>query len=926
MRKPTWQDELTPVLLWTAGQFLVLRAVDWARGAQDVHDVARQLVERHFYFAPQIVLVIIAYYLFRFVRSALNLRGVSVLEWLQASALFIIIGVIVLVTAHLDQLLFLASRLLPGLEPISASFSAGPLYGLFARNGTLRWGLDLVGLVICLFGLRFGAALSPDQSEARTLEKSGDYLKLGDLHLKQGDVKKAKQAYRKGKQTVRLAALELREGNAAGAAELYEQSGEAFAWEAAKAWNQAGNAEKAEKAGRRAITEARSGSRWDRLIEIAEATGDAAMLAEGCRRLAEVKAPGPGRSGLWKRSGDAAREAGRKVEAAEAYRAAGEFVLAAELFLEAGRPVDAAQDFERAGDLVRAAQAAQSSGNAKASFELSARDAEAKGDLLSAADAWYRAGNVERAAGLYERKGQFLKAANAWRETKRPDRAAPLFQKAGDLGLAAATFEEAGQLDRAAALYREMRFHEKAAALFKSAGRWLEAAQCLEQSGQFDEALALYRRGGKSLEAARCALQADQREKAWELLASVPRGDAASRSLFMELAAAHLAHGEARDAVHVLRELLGPSQVNRENATAHELLARALNAAGETAEAAARFARISEFDPTLLKADVPPGIQDVHRMAPLPPPTMPGSTPSPMSAPVSASAPTKSPSGILSSASVNVNASSSNPSIETPELRYRIESELGRGGMGIVHKALDQKLDRHVALKILPWQLRSDETAMRYFIREAKAIAALKHPNIVGIYDFGEGFGSLYLAMEFLEGPNLQTMLRTDPERIHRSWREWFVQASRGVAAAHAKGILHRDIKPANLMLDEHGTLRILDFGLARAEADSGATSKLIGTPAFFPPELLRGEPPTPASDVYSLGATFYTLATGRWPYIGDDVLVARLERDPDDPRPLAPQLLEVEVEILLKTLARHRPERYPDAGELLADLLSLEG
>ena len=263
---------------------------------------------------------------------------------------------------------------------------------------------------------------------------------------------------------------------------------------------------------------------------------------------------------------------------------------------------------------------------------------------------------------------------------------------------------------------------------------------------------------------------------------------------------------------------------------------------------------------------------------------------------------------------------------ETPETRYEILSELGRGGMGVVHKAMDKKLDRLVALKILPWQLRGDETAMRYFKREAKAIAALKHPNIVALYDYGEGFGSLYLAMEYLEGPNLQRLLKTDHERVRKNWRGWFVQATRGVAAAHAKGLLHRDLKPANLILDEHGTLRILDFGLALPQADAGGTSKLIGSPAFFPPEVLRGEMPSPASDVYSLGAAFYTLATGRWPYVGDDVLVARLERDPDDPRPYAPFLNEEEIEILMKTLARYRPERYPDGGELLAALLSLEG
>jgi serine/threonine-protein kinase len=246
--------------------------------------------------------------------------------------------------------------------------------------------------------------------------------------------------------------------------------------------------------------------------------------------------------------------------------------------------------------------------------------------------------------------------------------------------------------------------------------------------------------------------------------------------------------------------------------------------------------------------------------------------------------------------------------------------------MGVVHKALDRKLDRFVALKILPSALWGDDVAMRYFEREAKAIAMLEHPNVVALYDYGLGFGSAYLAMEYLDGGNLQKLLKSDPARVREHWRDWFVQASRGVAAAHSKGILHRDLKPANLMLDCRGTLRILDFGLARPVGDSGMTSKLIGTPAFLPPEVLRGESPSPASDVYSLGATFYTLATGRWPYVGDDVLVARLERDPDDPHPYAPFLSESEAAILMKALARFRPERYADAGCLLEALLYLEG
>ena len=428
-------------------------------------------------------------------------------------------------------------------------------------------------------------------------------------------------------------------------------------------------------------------------------------------------------------------------------------------------------------------------------------------------------------------------------------------------------------------------------------------------------------RTGRGLEAARCALLGGHREQAWEYLTGVPRSEPGLAEVFHQLARAHMAAGENKDAVHVLRELIGRGKVESDNLPLHMTLLEALRASGDSGEGV-ELGRIAAYDPSVLEgahgaADAVRGRGRGRRDAARPDPdagrsqvraltrrfARPAAPPPVQPPPLRIATPAAPP--------------PAKPTVgfglpETPESRYEILSELGRGGMGVVHKALDKKLDRHVALKILPWQLRGDETAMRYFKREARAIAALKHPNVVALYDYGEGFGSLYLAMEYLEGPNLQKLIKKDTERVQKNWRTWFVQATRGIAAAHAKGILHRDLKPANLILDEHGTLRILDFGLALPQADAGGTSKLIGSPAFFPPEVLRGEMPSPASDVYSLGAAFYTLATGRWPYVGDDVLVARLERDPDDPRPYAPFLKEEEVAILMKSLARHRPGPLP--------------
>lgn len=933
MRRRTWKDELATLLIATGAQLLVLRAADWARANRGTQDLAARFVEYRFFFLPQILAVFLVLFVVRLIRSVLDFRGMRFGDWIRSSAVLVGFGVAFVPVAHFDQILgFLVNAFgVASLELERQALSTSPLYGVLQRSGTLRLGLDLAGVLVVLGALRFTRPLAADVVAAREAARFGEFARAGDLLLKAGDVSGAKQMFRKGKSWARLAALEQRDGNEREAAVLYEKGGDGFAWEASRAWEAAGDPERARALVDAAMAAARAGARWDRLAEIAETTGDSATLAEACRRLAEAQPAGPVRAALWKRTAEAARAAGRPIEAAEAFRQAQDFERAGEMYLEGSRPIEAVRAFERSGALDRAAVAAASAGDTHAAQELAARDAEARGDLASAAEAWRKAGQVLRAAALFERLGEYAHAAEAWSEADRAERAAPLWEKSGDVARAAAAWEASGHAEKAASLYSRLDQFDKAATLFKTAGKLQLAAEALRSGGHPDEAAKLYARVGRGLDAARCLLAAGRRDRAWEELVAVPRGEPGLAETFHNLAEAHLAVGEALDAVHVMRELLGRSPVTTENIGHYRMLLRALREAGDPAEAA-EIGRVAAFDPSVLEGRpalptaggagtaelnaqmpsallrTPPALNRTGaRRVPVRPSgsTIPAYT-APAVPPTAPAAPLGAP--------------------EKPEERYEILAELGRGGMGVVHKALDRKLDRHVALKILPWQLRSDETAMRYFIREAKAIAALRHPNIVSLYDYGEGFGSLYLAMEFLEGPNLQKVMKTDPERVKKSWREWFVQSARGIAAAHAKGILHRDLKPANLQLDEHDILRILDFGLALPQADAGGTSKLIGSPAFFPPEVLRGELPSPASDVYSLGAAFYTLATGRWPYVGDDVLVARLERDPDDPRPFAPFLTESEVEVLLKCLARFRPDRYPDGGELLGALLAIEG
>jgi tetratricopeptide (TPR) repeat protein len=926
-RKKSWQEDLIPVAVAVLGQFALLRFVDWARANVATQEIARDWVEHRFYYAPQLVTVVIVLLFLRAFHSFLREQGVRLRDFLRSSVLALLLALLAVLAVHLDQIFSLAGRFVPPAAEVARYLSRAPVYELLSRHSMVRLVIVLVAVGLFLLSVRASRPKSPDLLAAREALRAKDFARAGELFLKAGDAEEAARAFRKGKLPARVAPLEMRQGNAREAAALWEQAGDAFAWEASRAWAAAGDEGRAAAARERAMAEARQSARWDRLAEVAEFVGDASALADACRRIAETTV-GSGRNALWKRAGETAREAGRTLDAAEAFRIAGEPLAAGLLFLAAGRPQDAARELERGGDLPGAAEAWALAGQDKAAAELTGRDLEGKGDWAGAADAWAKAGKWERAAPFYERTGRHLEAARAYLESGKAERAGALFAKAGSLGEAASAYEAAGKPELAAGTYENLDDWERAVSLYQTAGKFAEAARVLQDKGRFDEAASLFLRAGRSLDAARNSLRAGHRERAWDLLTRVPRAEPGAADVFLELGEAHLANGEPKDAVHVLRELLGHRPVDSSTIASHEAFARALEASGDLAAAKQRLGEI---------ADVDPGFRDAFsRMVALDRRLEEGALPAAVEAsvppvePVSRpSAPLPTPSGqgrrSLSGAFHAMSSPVGKGAAETPDSRYELLAELGRGGMGIVHKAFDHKLERHVALKILPAQLWGDETAMRYFIREARAIAALKHPNIVGLYDFGEGFGSAYLAMEFLEGPNLQSLMKNDRERMTRSWRDWFVQASRGLAAAHTKGILHRDLKPANLVLDEHGVLRILDFGLARPAADSGSTSKLIGTPAFFPPEVLRGEAASAASDVYSLGATFYTLAAGRWPYVGDDVLVARLERDPDDPRPFAPWLHEDEIAVLLRAIARHRPERYHDGGELLGALLSLE-
>src|SRR5256714_173309 len=280
---------------------------------------------------------------------------------------------------------------------------------------------------------------------------------------------------------------------------------------------------------------------------------------------------------------------------------------------------------------------------------------------------------------------------------------------------------------------------------------------------------------------------------------------------------------------------------------------------------------------------------------------------------------------------------------------YRVLEKLGGGGMGIVYRAEDLRLGRHVCLKFLPEQLSRDHLAVERFQREARAASSLNHPHICTIYDVDEYEGQNFIVMEFLEGNTLKHLISGKPldvELVH----DYAYQMCDALEAAHAKAIIHRDIKPANIFLTSRGQVKLLDFGLAKLlperkgvaslsyastgydattqDAHLTSTGVAMGTVSYMSPEQVRGEDLDERTDLFSLGLVLYEMATGKQAFIGTTsgvIFEAILNRTPTPPTRLNSAISPQLEQIINKALEKNRSFRYRTASDMSADLQRLK-
>jgi len=262
--------------------------------------------------------------------------------------------------------------------------------------------------------------------------------------------------------------------------------------------------------------------------------------------------------------------------------------------------------------------------------------------------------------------------------------------------------------------------------------------------------------------------------------------------------------------------------------------------------------------------------------------------------------------------------------------RYEIIKELGRGSMGIVYLGHDPQIDRLVAIKVLRQDRVTSEAFVTRFLKEARAIGRLSHPNIVAVYDVGEDQGTIYLTMEYIEGRSLAEIIKEKKVNVHEL-KEWAIQIADALNYAHNKGIVHRDIKPSNIIVQKDGYIKITDFGIAHIEDPNALqqtqAGEILGTPAYMSPEQVLGEKVDGRSDLFSLGIILYEALTQKKPFKGDTltaIFKEIIQTTPISPDKISKDVSPELAQIIMKCLAKDPKERFQTGAELAEALKKL--
>ncbi len=519
------------------------------------------------------------------------------------------------------------------------------------------------------------------------------------------------------------------------------------------------------------------------------------------------------------------------------------------------------------GDLSVAAAALERVGQRELADVLSGRFHQSRGSVENAAEHFESAGRWLEAAELRAQSGELLKAAT-------------LFERAGDLSRAGETFNAAGDPLRAGNAFEQAGDYEAAVACYREAGDDARLLDALEKKGDFFEAGQLAQKRGEATRAIRNLQQVDARHRGYLQACRL-------------LAAAFSEQGRHELAVQKAEEAVTFSRPEEAGADTFVWYGNLLARAGRTERALQVLSELAE------RAPEHPGlttrIEELRKE--------------------------------ISSQRKDGSATEPFRKAFGESSRYEIREEIGSGGMGIVLRAQDRRLGRDVALKRLPDNLKDHPKAVDLFLREARAAAALNHPNIVTVHDVDEEAGVYFITMELLVGSTLSQLLKAHGKLAPRDVARIGLQVAAGLGYAHGQRIVHRDIKTSNLFLTEDRIVKIMDFGLAKMlEEVRRATTVIGGTPYYMAPEQAAGEQVDARADLYAFGVTLFELATGRRPFETGDVTYHHRHTPAPDPRTFGVPMPEALASLILQMMAKQPSDRPASAEQVSLKLRGVLG
>lgn len=558
------------------------------------------------------------------------------------------------------------------------------------------------------------------------------------------------------------------------------------------------------------------------------------------------------------------------------------FVKAAEMFMRGGEVGEAVEMFRKAGELEKAGRIAEEKGD----YNLAGECYEEARAFESAVRAFKNAGNLERSAlnlaRLHESQGEFIKAGEIYEKLGNFTDASTMFARGGDFVRAAQVAEKGGFFREAGEFYLSAGMKEKAGECFERAGEYERAFSLYKETGNYKKVADLLLQQEKYLEAGRMYLKMKLNNEALSALSRIPPSHEDYKESVLLRFKFFTEENRIDDAIKLMEEVLKDEVISEKTVEFFYLYGTLLEKKGEDRKALEIYTRISQISPSY--KDVPERINDIQKKTQKIP-------------------------------------------VVAQEDRYEIIEEIGRGGMGVVYKAKDRVLNRIVAYKVLPPTMKEDAAAVDNFYKEARAAAALTHPNIVTIHDFGvDKKGQYFITMEFIEGETIKAKLKRTSRLPPKYVVEVTKEVCKGLHFAHSRNILHRDIKSANIMITKAGYVKIMDFGLAKIIHDAMSAHTVIGgTPHYMSPEQILGEPLDARTDLYSLGITMYEMLTGRVPFTKGDIGYHHVHTPPPSLSSVLPSIHPELEKIVMKCIAKKREERFQTAVELFEALKALQ-